>query len=398
MDLLEKCEGRSRKFSETGSERVWELKRLAIARHRVFAPIISDRHISRSTTDSRKRDRGVYFDFDVSTMAKSKKPKAKGKGKDPGESAAAAPSGSVVRPSSSTAHARITIKDVLQEPPSDDSSASSEMPPESEWDEQALLLKQKIESGGFDHLLDQKSKRRQQSKGAVDGDEDSSSIEEVDLDAEDERSRRSEREESEEEKEDGDDEEVDAADDGSLEASEDDASDEEEHEDGDATGEGQEEDGSSEEEIETGKGNGDDEENESSDEEEESDDNDDRATRLSKKNHISSKALHVVTESLQARKREWPWAETFDVISSDPLPFDRKRVTDDDGAVEHEVVDIHDDLKREVAFYDIALAAVKKAREQCSAAQILFSRPEDFFAEMVKTDGTSNRCGVSCDR
>jgi Eukaryotic rRNA processing protein EBP2 len=362
-----------------------------------LAPIISDGHISRSTTDSRKGDRGVYFDFDVSTMAKSKKPKSKGKGKDPGESAAAAaPSGSVVRPSSSTAHARITIKDVLQEPPSDDSSAGSEMPPESEWDEQTLLLKQKIESGEFDHLLDRKSKRRQQSKGAVvDDDEDSSSIEEVDLDAEDERSRSSEGEESEEEQVDGDDEEADAADDGSLEASEDDASDkEEEHEDGDATGEGQEVDGSSEEEIEKGKGNGDDEENESSGDDEESDDNDDRATRLSKKNHISSKALHVVTESLQARKCEWPWAETFDVISSDPLPFDRKRLTEDDGAVAHEVVDIHDDLKREVAFYDMALAAVKKAREQCSAAQIPFSRPEDFFAEMVKTDGTSNRFGV----
>lgn len=320
-------------------------------------------------------------------MAKSKKPKAKGKGKDPQEPTA--PSSGSARPSST---ARITVKDVLEEPPSDDSSASSEMPPESEWDEQALLLKQKIESGVFDHLLDRTPKRRKQSKGDVvdEDEEDSSSIEEVDLDDEDERSS-SQGEESEEEQMDSGEEEVDS-DDGSLEAPEGDASDEEAQE-GD---EGNEEDGSSEDEKETSNQKDDDEEDESSDEEEESHDNDDRATRLSKKNHISSKALHVVTESLQARKREWPWAETFDVVSSDPLPFDRKLLADDDDAAQ-EVVDVHDDLKREVAFYDMALAAVARARQLCSAAKIPFSRPEDFFAEMVKTDGTSSQVWWSLD-
>ena len=54
---------------------------------------------------------------------------------------------------------------------------------------------------------------------------------------------------------------------------------------------------------------------------------------------------------------------------------------------EGNVLDVHDDLKREVAFYNIALDAVRDARDLCKASQTPFQRPEDFFAEMVKTDG-----------
>jgi rRNA-processing protein EBP2 len=50
------------------------------------------------------------------------------------------------------------------------------------------------------------------------------------------------------------------------------------------------------------------------------------------------------------------------------------------------VVDVHDDLKREVAFYDTALESVTLARAQCATANIPFARPTDFFAEMVKSD------------
>merc|ERR1719215_1267276 len=34
----------------------------------------------------------------------------------------------------------------------------------------------------------------------------------------------------------------------------------------------------------------------------------------------------------------------------------------------------------------MALESVHKARKECNKAKIPFSRPEDFFAEMVKTD------------
>ena len=50
-------------------------------------------------------------------------------------------------------------------------------------------------------------------------------------------------------------------------------------------------------------------------------------------------------------------------------------------------LDVHDDLKREVAFYNMALEAANMARKLCHDANVPFSRPEDFFAEMVKTDG-----------
>jgi hypothetical protein len=68
------------------------------------------------------------------------------------------------------------------------------------------------------------------------------------------------------------------------------------------------------------------------------------------------------------------------VIPEEPLPF---------GGISKEgsPLDVHDDLKREVAFYNVALESVKLARTLCGEAGIPFSRPEDFFAEMVKSDG-----------
>lgn len=47
---------------------------------------------------------------------------------------------------------------------------------------------------------------------------------------------------------------------------------------------------------------------------------------------------------------------------------------------------INDDLKRELEFYNQALYAAKEGRRRVLAAKVPFSRPEDFFAEMVKTD------------
>ena len=61
--------------------------------------------------------------------------------------------------------------------------------------------------------------------------------------------------------------------------------------------------------------------------------------------------------------------------------------SDDENNQEDEYVDVHDDLKREVAFYDNAMEAVRIARKQCEHAGIPFTRPEDFFAEMIKSDG-----------
>lgn len=128
-------------------------------------------------------------------------------------------------------------------------------------------------------------------------------------------------------------------------------------------------------------------EGEESDEEEEEEDTKpdpkmEKYKRLEDTNNVNSKALGVVTAELVATHSKLPWAETFVCIPSTPLPFGEH------GDPEANPLDIHDDLKREVAFYNTALEAVHQARDECKKANVPFSRPDDFFAEMVKTDGT----------
>ncbi|KAI0157897.1 Ebp2-domain-containing protein [Hypoxylon sp. FL1284] len=51
------------------------------------------------------------------------------------------------------------------------------------------------------------------------------------------------------------------------------------------------------------------------------------------------------------------------------------------------IEDIQDDLKRELAFYAQSLDAARRARALLRAEGVPFSRPPDYFAEMVKDDG-----------
>ncbi|KAK9375149.1 eukaryotic rRNA processing protein EBP2-domain-containing protein [Lipomyces chichibuensis] len=50
------------------------------------------------------------------------------------------------------------------------------------------------------------------------------------------------------------------------------------------------------------------------------------------------------------------------------------------------VDDANNDLTRELAFYNQALAAATKGRSALLKEKVSFSRPEDYFAEMVKSD------------
>jgi rRNA-processing protein EBP2 len=50
------------------------------------------------------------------------------------------------------------------------------------------------------------------------------------------------------------------------------------------------------------------------------------------------------------------------------------------------IPDVSDDLTRELAFYAQCLSAVKEARGLLKAEKAPFSRPTDYFAEMVKAD------------
>ena len=72
----------------------------------------------------------------------------------------------------------------------------------------------------------------------------------------------------------------------------------------------------------------------------------------------------------------------MEVIPSNPLPF---------GNIEGNgsPLDVHDDLKREVAFYNVASEAVRHARDEFQKFNVPFTRPHDFFAEMLKSNGTS---------
>jgi rRNA-processing protein EBP2 len=94
----------------------------------------------------------------------------------------------------------------------------------------------------------------------------------------------------------------------------------------------------------------------------------------------NGKALLAVTKEVQATKLGMPWAESFSIIAETPLPFGT-------GAADGNPLDVHDDLKRELAFYNMALEAANMARKKCLEANVPFTRPEDFFAEMLKTDG-----------
>jgi rRNA-processing protein EBP2 len=50
------------------------------------------------------------------------------------------------------------------------------------------------------------------------------------------------------------------------------------------------------------------------------------------------------------------------------------------------IPDVSDDLNRELAFYAQSLSAVQEARKQLKAEGVPFTRPTDYFAEMVKAD------------
>lgn len=65
-----------------------------------------------------------------------------------------------------------------------------------------------------------------------------------------------------------------------------------------------------------------------------------------------------------------PFSEYQSIITSEPVV----------------IADVSDDLNRELAFYAQSLSAVKEARTKLKAEGAPWSRPTDYFAEMVKAD------------
>ena len=68
------------------------------------------------------------------------------------------------------------------------------------------------------------------------------------------------------------------------------------------------------------------------------------------------------------------------------LPFSLHQVVTSTTNTANNIPDIDDDLKRELAFYAQSLSAVKSARKLLEKEGVPFTRPVDYFAEMVKSD------------
>ncbi|KAI9666824.1 MAG: rRNA-processing protein and EBNA1-binding protein ebp2 [Trizodia sp. TS-e1964] len=76
-------------------------------------------------------------------------------------------------------------------------------------------------------------------------------------------------------------------------------------------------------------------------------------------------------------------------ISTAQLPFSEHQCLSTAEPVS--IPDIDDDLNRELAFYKQSLAAVKEGRVLLKKEGLPFSRPTDYFAEMVKSDDHMDR-------
>ncbi|KAG8904748.1 rRNA-processing protein and EBNA1-binding protein ebp2, partial [Tulasnella sp. 408] len=134
---------------------------------------------------------------------------------------------------------------------------------------------------------------------------------------------------------------------------------EDEKEDEEEQAESEEEDEEDEEESGSQEGAGDDDENMANAEEEAEDD----------KPRANPKAMKRMRELIQLDPT-WPWTETL--VTTWPET--------------HEKIDPSDDLNREVSFYKQALQCAQESKALAAKHSLPFTRPNDYFAEMVKSD------------
>ena len=197
------------------------------------------------------------------------------------------------------------------------------------WNKEAEELKKRIAEGAFESILASKGDKDDEEsfeEAVLDDNEEEASDDEEEASA-DEGSENSEANSESDKDEDGEDGEQEQS--KPTKKSKDilvkESSEEEE-----SGGENEEEKEEKEEK----------EDSEQEDEEDEDEDEDNQQPLFD----TNSKALLAKTEEILAERKCFPWIEKFDVIPSTPLPF---------GAVDEQTgtkIDVHDDLKREVAF------------------------------------------------
>ncbi|KAI8895435.1 eukaryotic rRNA processing protein EBP2-domain-containing protein [Globomyces pollinis-pini] len=106
--------------------------------------------------------------------------------------------------------------------------------------------------------------------------------------------------------------------------------------------------------------------------------NDDDEEKVDDDEELEVKVYKNVTTALLSRLQ--------DIRLSKELPFIETLAHTNTIVTSGNIPDVNDDLKRELAFYEQALESCKVARNLITQAGIPFSRPDDYFAEMIKTD------------
>ncbi|KAH6565129.1 hypothetical protein BASA61_002623 [Batrachochytrium salamandrivorans] len=96
-------------------------------------------------------------------------------------------------------------------------------------------------------------------------------------------------------------------------------------------------------------------------------------------------------EKVYANKKEAILSRLADIEPDLRLTWHERQTLTSTAATSDSVPDINNDLDRELAFYTQSLEAAKTARDICKKSKVPFTRPSDYFAEMVKSDQHMHR-------
>ena len=89
----------------------------------------------------------------------------------------------------------------------------------------------------------------------------------------------------------------------------------------------------------------------------------------------NSAAINASLKRISFITKQTPFSEHNSLVSQEPI----------------DVPDPNDDLNRELAFYKVCQAAAVSARGLLKKEGVSFTRPGDYFAEMVKNDEHMNK-------
>merc|ERR1719339_814760 len=109
-------------------------------------------------------------------------------------------------------------------------------------------------------------------------------------------------------------------------------------------------------------------------------------------------------QKLAEMQKNLPWIERLDLVNA-PAPLapelafkedlhGKERATklqQDKAGFTLEQDDVHNDFKREMMFYRQAQAAVLEAIPRLQSLNVRTRRPDDYFAQMVKSDDHKNK-------